>query len=74
VGVADQKNGGRPLYFLRRIPRDPFYPDASAAAIDTWQLRSLASSAEAPAAGDDVFDVSSTSDKTGLNGVPYREW
>lgn len=74
VGVADAKNDGKPLYFLRRIPRDPFYPDPRAAAVDTWGLRSFASSSEKPSKGDDVFDVYSTSSKTGLNGVPYKEW
>ncbi|NVD69561.1 prepilin-type N-terminal cleavage/methylation domain-containing protein [Duganella sp. BJB1802] len=74
AGAPNEKNGGKPLYFLRRIPRDPFYADASAAAIDTWGLRSFASSDKNPAKGKDVFDVYSTSDATGLNGVPYREW
>lgn len=74
AGARNEKNGGKPLYFLRRIPRDPFFADASAAAIDTWGLRSYASSDEKPAKGKDVFDVYSTSGGTGLNGVPYREW
>jgi general secretion pathway protein G len=74
-GVTDIANRNGPkLYFLRRIPRDPFFPDASVAAIDTWGLRSFASEPDQPAAGDDVFDVHSLSTKTGLNGVPYKEW
>jgi general secretion pathway protein G len=74
VGAPDKKNGSRPLHFLRRIPRDPFNRDSSVTAAATWGLRSSASPADKPQAGDDVFDVYSTSTQTGLNGVPYRDW
>ncbi|MFN3717093.1 MAG: hypothetical protein ACK4R8_10260, partial [Thiobacillus sp.] len=62
------------LYFLRRLPRDPFYPDASVPAAETWGLRSYASPPDAPVPGRDVFDVHSLSTAKGLNGLPYREW
>ncbi|MFS2002654.1 type II secretion system protein [Duganella sp. CT11-25] len=74
-GVTDLAHpGGPPLYFLRRIPRDPFSPDSTIAAIDTWRKRSFASDAEHPKEGDDVFDVYSGSTQMGLNGVRYNEW
>jgi general secretion pathway protein G len=62
------------IYFLRRIPRDPFYPDASVAGEDTWGLRSYQSASDDPQPGDDVFDVYSLSTARGLNGVPYHDW
>jgi general secretion pathway protein G len=62
------------LYFLRRLPRDPFYPDGAAPAADTWGLRSYASAPDNPQSGDDVFDVHSLASGSGLNGVPYGEW
>ena len=74
AGAKNKKNDDKPLYFLRRVPRDPFNTDASTAAVDSWGLRSFASSDKNPAKGKDVFDVYSTSSGTGLNGVPYREW
>lgn len=74
-GVEDASRPEHPkLYFLRRIPRDPFHPDPKARAVDTWGKRSFASPPDKPEEGDDVFDVYPLSTQTGLNGVPYREW
>lgn len=74
-GVSDQRSPTkRTLYFLRRLPRDPLNADSTTKAAETWGLRSYASPPDAPADGEDVFDVFSKSDKIGLNGVPYAEW
>ena len=74
-GVPDKtKPDASKLYFLRRLPRDPFYPDTAAPPAETWGQRSYASPPDATVRGRDVFDVYSLSPATGLNGVPYREW
>ena len=64
---------GRRIYFMRRLPRDPF-ADPSLPAEDTWGLRSYESSPEAPSPGRDVFDVRSLSEGDGLDGTPYTSW
>ena len=75
AGVRDAKSPDeRRIYFLRRIPRDPFAPERGVPPEQTWGLRSYASPPDAPAPGADVFDVHSLSPRAGINGVPYREW
>ena len=73
-GVEDIKSPEKKMiYFLRRVPRDPLAP-AKLSAADTWGKRSYASPPDDPREGEDVFDVYSTADGVGLNGVPYRQW
>lgn len=74
-GVADAKSpGNKRIYFLRRLPRDPFDSRDGASAADTWAKRSYASGPDAPAEGDDVFDVYSRAPGNGLGGQPYQSW
>lgn len=74
AGVEDQKSVRKDrIYFLRRLPRDPF-ADESLPAAETWGKRAYASPPEDPKEGEDVFDVFSLSARTGINGRPYKEW
>jgi len=74
-GVPDKtKADASRIYFLRRLPRDPFFPDTSVPPAESWGQRSYASPPDAPSRGRDVFDVYSLSPGSGLNGIPYREW
>lgn len=74
-GIEDRKTPEDDrIYFLRRIPRDPLYPDPSTPPEKTWGLRSYASSAESPQEGEDVFDIYSMSQRKALNGTNYNQW
>jgi general secretion pathway protein G len=72
-GVPRIGGGGGRLYFLRRVPPDPFAPISSASG-EGWGLRSYASGADRPAAGADVYDIYSRSERIGLNGIPVKQW
>lgn len=73
-GITDQTDPQRRrIYFLRRVPRDPFAQESLAASA-TWGTRSYESPPDDPKRGRDIYDVHSLSTDTGINGVPYRKW
>ena len=60
---------GTKVKYLRRLPRDPITGTAE------WDTRSSQDGPESLFTdGINIFDVRSTSDRVGLNGVPYNEW
>ncbi|HEC74973.1 MAG TPA: type II secretion system protein [Methylophaga aminisulfidivorans] len=74
-GMEDQLDPDhKKIYFLRRIPRDPFATDTNTSNSNTWGKRSYESSFDDKEAGDDVYDIYSLSEAVGLNQQPYREW
>jgi general secretion pathway protein G len=74
-GVRDQRSPtGAKIYFMRRLPRDPFHASPEPGDAATWGKRSYASEPDQPKEGDDVYDVYSTSDRPGLNGIAYNKW
>src|ERR1700743_391903 len=55
--------------FLKQIPIDPMTHQAE------WGMRSMQDEPTTDSwGGQNVFDVFSRSDGTGLNGIHYREW
>jgi general secretion pathway protein G len=74
VPESQSPRPGAKIYFLRRVPRDPFFNDPNTAPEQTWGLRSYDSPPDSPRPGTDVFDVYSLSRGTGLSGIPYKDW
>jgi len=89
AGVPDASKPDAPrLYFMRRLPADPLFRPSLLPGYTTpgepgtlgvppertWGLRSYASPANAPAPGDDVFDVYSLHPGVALDGSRYRDW
>ena len=61
--------GGKKLRFLRRIPIDPIKGNTD------WGLRSMQDDPTSDSwGGQNVFDVYSKSDSTGMNGIKYKDW
>jgi general secretion pathway protein G len=74
-GVNDERSPDkRKIYFLRSLPRDPMSADPALAPEETWSLRSYSSEPDAPAEGNDVYDLHSKSTAVGLNGLGYTKW
>lgn len=72
LGVPNQY-GNKTIRFLRKIPKDPF-SDTQVDAEKSWILRSYESEFSKPQEGNDIYDIYSSSNKNGLNGIPYRKW
>ena len=68
VSVANDATG-RKLKFLRRVPIDPMTGS------DEWGMRAYQDKPDATRWGaQNVYDVFSTSDATGLDGTKYKDW
>jgi general secretion pathway protein G len=61
--------GGKKLKFLRRIPTDPMTGNTE------WGLRSMQDDPNSDSwDGNNVFDVFTKSQGTGLDGTKYKDW
>ena len=68
VSVANDASG-RKLKFLRRVPVDPMTNSTD------WGLRAYGDKPDSTSwGGQNVFDVYTKSDGTGLDGTKYRDW
>jgi general secretion pathway protein G len=60
---------GKKLRFLRKIPTDPMTGNTD------WGLRSMQDDPTSDSwDGQNVFDVFTKSQATGLDGTPYKDW
>jgi general secretion pathway protein G len=67
--VKGVDSNGKKIKFLRRLPVDPMTGK------DDWGLRSMQDDASSDSwGGQNVFDVYTKSDGTGLDGTKYKDW
>ena len=67
--------GDKTKKYLRRIPRDPMMPPDFIGDANGWGLRSYSDPPDSTQwGGENVFDVYSKSDGTGLDGMKYSAW
>jgi len=61
--------GGKKMRFLRRVPVDPMTGNTD------WGMRSMQDDPKSDSwGGQNVFDVYTKSNATGLNGTNYKDW
>lgn len=63
-----------PLFFLRRIPRDPFAEDQAVPPEKMWNIRAYGSKIGDYGGRGEVFDVASKSERVALDGTSYKDW
>ncbi len=69
VGGVELVGGSGKRRFLRRVPTDPLTNSTE------WGLRSYFDEPDSTMwGGEDVYDVYTKSEKTGLDGTKYRDW
>ncbi len=75
-GVIDLSDPSqkKKIFFMRRLPRDPFYPETGIPPEGSWGKRSYESDFDKPREGKDVYDIFSLSPETALNGTLYKDW
>ncbi|WP_185236095.1 type II secretion system protein [Teredinibacter franksiae] len=73
LGVEDTSAEGQVLYFLRRIPKDPFR-EPGVDVEDHWEVRGYEDDPEGSWSGDDVYDVRVVHDRVAIDGSEYRTW
>jgi general secretion pathway protein G len=67
--VQGVDSNGKKLKFLRRVPVDPMTGKTE------WGMRSVQDDPDSESWGEqDVFDVYSKSEGTGLDGTKYKNW
>lgn len=73
-GVSTGTMDGGKIYYLRRIPRNPF-ADQALSRREQWRYRSYQDAPDSEHwGGEDVYDVMPTTTEVALDGSCYCDW